>query len=431
MKRERKKAFVSNPLANATGRQFEDSGIKKPITLDMSKLKIIQNARINQTAIQKEKSLVPNFNVEECTYAILPYYITLGYSPKADYAEFGKHVIKKWYDKNKKFQWFMAIPAIGFTYMSLIRPVQHIANAIANKPYSLFDIKEESVFYYGSTQEARNAWGKFSGVYYNNGNNVLLHNLFERINLYFKVDFKKKIKDLHAQQEKAKLKKAEAELIKDPTEQAAALAEANKKWKEALEEQDKYMKYLSDNLLDEQITGVLRENEETLSLMKECVRTFIENPAEVMGYQWRYYNNLLQREKSANPNGIGVRMKSGYGASGADGIINDMCDSLRALDKDIYTKALKHYIPRNNYNQILYKNMTEASKWLKQMQALPAQIDISQYYTNELSASDVNTPGSVAGGGRKGIGRKGKSNLNTILIGGGLLAAIMYYKTLK
>lgn len=420
MKRQRNKVFVSNPLANATGKQL---GERTTLTLDTSKLKIIQNALIKQKAIEKDKFLTPDFKVEECTYAILPYYLTLGYAPQADYAEFGKHVIKKWYDKNKKFKWYMAIPAIGFGYMILIRPVQFITNAVRNKPYSLFDINEESVFIYGSTQEARKAWKKFSGVYYNNGNNVLLHNLFERVNLYFKVDFKKRIKDLHAQQEDAKLKKKEAEFIKDPTEQAAALAEANKKWKEALEEQDKYMKYLSDNLLDEQITGVLRENSETLSLMKDCVRTFIENPAEVMGYQWKYYRDRLQQES-----GIAKQMKSGYGASGADGIINNMVNSLRNLDQDIYTKALKHYIPRNNYNQILYKNMTEASKWLEKMQALPVQVDISQYYTNELSASDVNTPGSVAGGGRKSSGRKGKSNLSTILVGGGILAAIAYFK---
>ena len=178
------------------------------------------------------------------------------------------------------------------------------------------------------------------------------------------------------------------------------------------------MKYLSDNLLDEQITGVLRENSETLSLMKDCVRTFIENPAEVMGYQWKYYRDRLQQES-----GIAKQMKSGYDRSGADGIINNMVNSLRNLDQDIYTKALKYYIPRNNYNQILYKNMTDASKWLEKMQALPAQVDISQYYTNELSASDVNIPGSVAGGGRKG-----KSNLSTILVGGGILAAIAYFK---
>lgn len=421
MKRQREKIFVSNPLANATGRQYEKIG--KTLTFDTGKLEIIQNARIKQETIKKEKYLLPDYKVEECTYAVLPYYLTLGYSPQADYREFGKHVIKKWFDKNKKFRWYMAIPTIGFAYMTLIRPVQFIANAIQNKPYSLFDIEEESIFYYGSTEEAQRAWGKFSGVYYNNGKNVLLHNLFERINLYFKVDFKKRIKDLYAQQEDAKLKRKEAEFIKDPTEQAAALAEANKKWEEALGEQDKYMKYLSDNLLDEQITGVLRENAETLSLMKDCVRTFIENPAEVMGYQWEYYRKNLQQES-----GIAKQMKSGYGACGADGIINNMVNSLRHIDQDIYAKALKYYIPRNNYNQILYKNMTEATKWLEKMQALPAQIDISQYYTNELSASDVNTPGSVAGGGRKGSGRKGKSNLSTILIGGGLLAAIAYFK---
>ena len=414
MRKQRKKAFVSNPLANATGKQL---GERTTLTLDTSKLKIIQNARIKQKAIEKENSLVPDFKVEECTYAILPYYITLGYSPRANYEEFGKHVIKKWFDKNKWDRWGVAKITTSFDYMVLLKPYELVHKKFTGKPYSLFDIREKSVFSYGSTQEAKKAWEKFSGVYYNNGNNTLLHNLFERINLYFKVDFKKKIKDLHAQQEEAKLKKAEAEYIKDPTEQAAALTEANTKWKEALEEQDKYMKYLSDNLLDEQITGVLRENAETLSLMKDCVRTFIENPAEVMGYQWRYYRDSLQQES-----GIAKQMKSGYGASGADGIINDMVNYLRNLDQDIYTNALKYYIPRNNYNQILYKNMTEASKWLEKMQALPAQVDISKYYTEELSASDVNTQGG--GGG----GRKKKSNLGIILAGCGILAAIAYFK---
>lgn len=417
MKRQRKKVFVSNPLANATGKQFTDSG--KTLTLDTSKLNVLKNAQIKQQLIKRDKSLVPDFKTEECTYAILPYYITLGYSPKADYVEFGKHVIKKWFDKNKWDRWGVAKITTSFDYMVLLKPYELVHKKFTSKPYSLFDIRERSIFSYGSTQEAKNAWEKFSGVYYNNGNNTLLHNLFERINLYFKVDFKKKIKDLHAQQEEAKLKKAEAEYIKDPTEQAAALTEANIKWKEALEEQDKYTKYLSDNLLDEQITGVLRENAETLSLMKDCVRTFIENPAEVMSYQWKYYRDRLQQES-----GIAKQMKSGYGASGADGIINDMVNYLRNLDQDIYTNALKYYIPRNNYNQVLYKNMTEANKWLKKMQALPAQVEISKYYTEELSASAVNTPDS----GGKGGGRKKKSNLSIILAGGGILAAIAYFK---
>lgn len=45
MKRQREKAFVSNPLANATGRQYEKSG--KTLTLDTSKLR--QAGKLNTT----------------------------------------------------------------------------------------------------------------------------------------------------------------------------------------------------------------------------------------------------------------------------------------------------------------------------------------------------------------------------------------------
>ena len=43
MRRQRKKAFVSNPLANATGKQFTESG--KTLTLDASKLKDLNKTK--------------------------------------------------------------------------------------------------------------------------------------------------------------------------------------------------------------------------------------------------------------------------------------------------------------------------------------------------------------------------------------------------
>lgn len=406
-----KKYIVSNPLvANATGKIEKTVG-KQGTAADLQslskKLLFIKRKKGDATSL-------PDFKVEKCTYAILPYYLDLGYGSSAGYEEFGRDVIKKWFDKNKKFQWYMIIPAIGFTYMTLIRPLQHITNAITNKPYSLFDVKERCVFEYGATAEAKKAWRKFSGEYFNNGNNTLLHNLFERINLYFQVDFKKKIKELHLQQEAAKLKKKEAELTKD----AAALEEATKEWTVTLQAQEDYMKYLSDKLLDEQITGVLRENAEQLPLMKDCVRTFIENPTDVFRYQWIYYKNRLLQEA-----GIAKQMKSGYGASGADGIINNMVNTLRNADENIYNNALKNYIPRNNYNQILYKNTTEASKWLKQMQALPIQLDISEYYTENIATSDVNENGDW----NKNRGK----NSNVGLVAIAILGAIFLLKKKK
>ena len=60
MKRQRKKAFVSNPLANATGKQYNDSG--KTLTLDASKLG------------QAGKLSTPQkpYNPEQCSMYVLP-----------------------------------------------------------------------------------------------------------------------------------------------------------------------------------------------------------------------------------------------------------------------------------------------------------------------------------------------------------------------
>ena len=70
MKRQREKAFVSNPLANATGRQYEKSG--KTLTLDTSKLR--QAGKL--TTPQKP------YKPEQCSMYILPRYKDFNFSQK-------------------------------------------------------------------------------------------------------------------------------------------------------------------------------------------------------------------------------------------------------------------------------------------------------------------------------------------------------------
>lgn len=70
MKRQREKIYVSNPLANATGRQYEKSG--KTLTLDTSKLG--QAGKL--TTPQKP------YKPEQCSMYILPRYKDFNFSQK-------------------------------------------------------------------------------------------------------------------------------------------------------------------------------------------------------------------------------------------------------------------------------------------------------------------------------------------------------------
>lgn len=70
MRRQRNKAFVSNPLANATGMQYKDS--EKTLTLDTSKLEQVGKLSTPQKP----------YNPEKCSMYILPRYKDFNFSQK-------------------------------------------------------------------------------------------------------------------------------------------------------------------------------------------------------------------------------------------------------------------------------------------------------------------------------------------------------------
>lgn len=87
MKRQREKAFVSNPLANATGRQYEKSG--KTLTLDTSKLR--QAGKLNPT--QKPYKPV------QCGMYKLPKYYLPDVETAAGYRKNKAEAIMKLFEK--------------------------------------------------------------------------------------------------------------------------------------------------------------------------------------------------------------------------------------------------------------------------------------------------------------------------------------------
>lgn len=70
MKRQREKIYVSNPLANATGKQYTESG--KTLTLDRSKLKQVGKLSTPQKP----------YKPEQCSMYILPRYKDFNFSQK-------------------------------------------------------------------------------------------------------------------------------------------------------------------------------------------------------------------------------------------------------------------------------------------------------------------------------------------------------------
>ncbi len=84
MKRQRNKAFVSNPLANATGKQYTESG--KTLTLDASKLEQVGKLSTPQKP----------YNPEKCSMYVLPVnYRSFNFSQKG-----GKTITFKRYVEN-------------------------------------------------------------------------------------------------------------------------------------------------------------------------------------------------------------------------------------------------------------------------------------------------------------------------------------------
>ena len=236
----------------------------------------------------------------------------------------------------------------------------------------------------------------------------------------------KVIKELHLQQEAAKIEKEKAKYITDPQQKAEAESKAQAAMEAAQKAQKDYMNYLSSTWIDEVITSVVREGEENKQLIKDCIRTYIENPKEVMRYQFEYYNNKVRQE------GADAKAMKNYGygrqEGKADEIINNCYNTLNTGNEKIYDEAKKFYMPKYNLPQVLHINVTEASKWLENMAALPVSVDLSNYYTENVATSDINSTELQYG---RGDNKDTKSNISIILVGGAALVGLYLFKKSK
>jgi len=172
MKRQRKKAFVSNPLANATGKQYTNSG--KEFTLDTSKIplaKLQQLAKPTKVELQLQKVEMPE----------LPEMLWIGYSPSTDYHTFGTELAKQrksMYHGNKD-------------------KVKKIINGREYKTRQF-------------TYNGNNAWRIFSRDYYPQK----ITNLYKNINDWFELQFRAKVQDIANTRDKTEKAKKEQELKK-------------------------------------------------------------------------------------------------------------------------------------------------------------------------------------------------------------------------
>ena len=427
----KKKNRVTHPIAHADGGERE--GLVRNISntsidtskLNADKLKLLSDKLTTLQALRGKKNTVPNIKIQTAQYTLLPLYMYLGKGNQADLTEFGKQVILKWVKKNDWNAWTLINPAVFITERLLVHPIKLLKAKIKGEPESLFDYRESCEFGHG-TGNAFKAWKTFSTKYYDGGNNTLIVNMYDRFNSYFQVDFMKVIKELHLQQEAAKIEKEKAKYITDPQQKAEAESKAQAAMEAAQKAQKDYMNYLSSTWIDEVITSVVREGEENKQLIKDCIRTYIENPKEVMRYQFEYYNNKVRQE------GADAKAMKNYGygrqEGKADEIINNCYNTLNTGNEKIYDEAKKFYMPKYNLPQVLHINVTEASKWLENMAALPVSVDLSNYYTENVATSDINSTELQYG---RGDNKDTKSNISIILVGGAALVGLYLFKKSK
>lgn len=172
MRRQKKKAFVSNPLANAMGKDYTNSG--KTLTLDTSKLSIVN---LRELAKPTEIELL----LREVKMPELPAMIWIGYSPSADYRTFGAELAKQrrnMYHGNK------------------------------NKVKKIIEGRESKTRQF--TFNGNNAWKIFSRDYYPQK----ITNLYKNINDWFELQFRAKVQDIVNTQDKTEKAKKEQELKK-------------------------------------------------------------------------------------------------------------------------------------------------------------------------------------------------------------------------
>ena len=168
MRSPRKKAFVSNPLANATGKQYTNG---KTLTLDTSKIplaKLQQLAKPTKVELQLQEVKMPEM-------------IWIGYSPSADYHTFGTELAKQrksMYHGNK----------------------DKVKKIIEKRKY-----KTRQFTYNGN-----NAWRIFSRDYYPQK----ITNLYKNINDWFELQFRAKVQDIADTRDKTEKAKKEQELKK-------------------------------------------------------------------------------------------------------------------------------------------------------------------------------------------------------------------------
>ena len=172
MRRQTKKVFASNPLANATGKQFTESG--KTLTLDTSKLstvKLQQLAKPTKVELQLQEVKMPE----------LPEMTWIGYSPSADYRTFGTDLAKQ---------------------------RKSMYHGDKNKVKKIIEGREYKTRQF--TFNGNNAWRIFSRDYYPQK----ITNLYKNINDWFELQFRAKVQDIANTQDKTEKAKKEQELKK-------------------------------------------------------------------------------------------------------------------------------------------------------------------------------------------------------------------------
>lgn len=238
------------------------------------------------------------------------------------------------------------------------------------------------------------AWQRFSTAYYPQ----VVQKLYSRLNDYFSFIFVDKMKEI-CNAKKEERSKAELAL----------------------------KKYLENDFLDNYITEVIREDEENKQDIFDCLKSFVLFPQQVLGYQFTWVNNVERQEGTP-----AAAMKSYINDkknmfnvgrySKAINFVNEEYSKINKDNREFYEQAMRR-LSQDDFSKILSDNITAAHGLVSTFDANDVGISISNDYTQNVITSGVHDDGDAPN-----YSGDGNTDIQALLAGGAILAAIYFAK---
>lgn len=317
----RTKKIVSNPLANATGKQL---GERTTLVLDTKNIPITTLQRL-------AKPTKVELKLQKVVMPVLPLMEAIGYSPKNSYYDFGKYVAGK--AKKGSFS--------------------SECKSLANRELQKAKVKSR-VFVYNNNS----AWRVFSRDYYPQK----IENLYKNINDYFELQFRAKVQDIAETQDKAKKTQKEQELKKYLTE-SLLREQIGTIITEAQENKEAVIKCIESFVLNPQIV--------------------LNHQFVYYNERYRQENPDTAAEVKRGIKAVTNRLTSGGARDGSINATNETFTATQNMNRETYNAALAK-LPVNSYLQIVNDNIDAAFKYIDSFDSTEVSNGQTQLYTRTL-----------------------------------------------